>query len=98
MPIHINGDNYPEVIEIWGCSPNSIILNMTDGRQVKITALHNIKSGATPSYYADFEQRVEIEHNGETYRVWADVSYPWQVGETIESCLISAIGSVVHPY
>lgn len=98
MPIQIRKDAYPEISEIWGCSPNSIILNMVDGRSVKITALHNIKSGATPNYYADYEEKVGIENNGRTYEVWADASYPWQDGETIEQCLRSAIRWVINPH
>lgn len=98
MPIKIDREKYPEVMEIWGCSSNSIILNMEDGREVKITALHNIKSGAQPNYFASYEERVEIKANGHTYKVWMEASYSWQDGATIEECLRRAIRWVINPH
>ncbi len=98
LPINIKKDVYPEVAEIWGISSNSIVLNMVDGREVKITASHNIKSGAIPQYYADYEERVEFEIGGKIYKVWAEATYPWQDGDTIEECLELAIRWVVNPH
>lgn len=98
MPIKINADSYPEVTEIWGYSSNSIVLNMADGREVKIIAAHNIKSGATPKYFAHYEERIEIEVNNQRHRIWAEVHYPWQDGDTIEECLKHAIRWVIHPH
>ncbi len=98
MPIRVDRHSYPEVTEIWGYSPNSIILIMQDGREVKITALRNIKSGALPNYFACYEERVEVKINGRTYVVWTEADYPWQDGETIEECLKLAIRWVIDPH
>lgn len=60
MPIKINDDDYPNILEVWGYSTNTIVVNMADRRRIKITAAHNIKSGVTPKYFAEYEEMKEI--------------------------------------
>ncbi|ATW24174.1 hypothetical protein [Candidatus Formimonas warabiya] len=91
MPICVSREDYPNITEIWGHGENTIVVNTTDGRRVKITAAHNIRSGAIPNYYADYEEVREIEIDGETLEVWVDAHYPWQDGDTVEDCLLGAL-------
>lgn len=91
MPISLRDDQYPNISEVWGIGTNSIVAYTTDGRCVKITARHNIRSGTTPNYFASYEERREIHIGGETSEVWARADYPWQDGRTVEECLVLAL-------
>ncbi|OEH86242.1 hypothetical protein BHU72_11950 [Desulfuribacillus stibiiarsenatis] len=91
MPIKVSDANFSNIIEIWGHGPNTIEVHTGDGRQVKITAAHNIRSGATPNYYAHYEEIQEIKIDKKTLKVWVAADYPWQVGETVEGCLRGAL-------
>jgi hypothetical protein len=98
MPIRISPDQYPGISEIWGCGPNTIIVNTIEGRSIKVTAQHNIRSGATPNYFADYEEKKQFQIGEETYDIWVDANYPWQDGNTAEECLLLAIRWVVNPH
>lgn len=94
MPVNINKDQCKNIIEIWGYGTNTIIVHTVNGRCIKITAAHNIKSNTTINYYAFYEERQELEITGKNVEVWVKASFPWQTGDTVEHCLKMALFSV----
>lgn len=94
MPIELREDQFPNITEVWGYGTNTIVVHTTEGRCVKITAEHNIRGGSTPNYYAAYEERKEIRIGSESYEIWVKADYPWQHGNTVQECLLLALGWV----
>lgn len=94
----IGDDDFPEITEIWRTGPNEIVVSVSGTRKrpdrhvVRVVARENIRSGATPGYFAAYEQQVTItDAAGTSHEVWAEAEYPWQDGETVEDCLRAAL-------
>jgi hypothetical protein len=96
MNLDLEPSSFQSVTEIWGSGPNEIVVHVTAKggvrRKVKITAQQNLRSGATPGYFATYEEEVEVvDAHGERREVWALAAFPWQDGETPEACLRAAL-------
>ncbi|NLO90195.1 MAG: hypothetical protein GX088_07745 [Clostridia bacterium] len=98
IPISVPREKFPNINEIWGYGPNTIVVNTNDGRCIKITAAKNIRSGGTSIYYSEYEEMKEIQVGDKTIRVWVVADYPWREGETIEQCLLEALVFVDRSY
>lgn len=91
MNITISRDGFSNLAEVWEYGPNTIVVRTTDGRQVKITAAHNIKSGTNSKYCAEYEEIREIRIENATVEVWATANYRPIDGDTIGECLLCAL-------
>jgi hypothetical protein len=96
--LDIEESDFPEITEIWRTGPNQIVVSVSGTSKrpqrhvVRVTARENIRSGATPRYFAAYEQQVTItDANGTAREVWAEADYPWQDGQTAERCLKAAL-------
>jgi hypothetical protein len=96
--LDIGESDFPEITEIWRTGPNVIVVSVNgtskrpERHVVRITARENIRSGATPGYFAAYEEQVTItDANGTPREVWAETDYPWQDGDTAEDCLKAAL-------
>lgn len=92
LPIRVSSEDFPNIVQVWGYGPNTIVVRTRDGRQIKITAAHNIKSGINSNYCAEFEEIKEIRVKNDIIEIWANADYKSIDGETIEQCLECAMG------
>lgn len=97
MPITVEKDKFDNITEIWGIGSNIIQVTTRDNKTIRISALHNIRSGANPNYYAAYEEQVEMKVNGKVRKVWVNADYHWEKGTTAEECLEKALVWVSHP-
>jgi hypothetical protein len=66
-------------------SDRSIVLETTDGREIRITAWRNLGTG---QYVSDYERRSAIRIGGKEYRVWAQTpAYKPCTADDVASCL-----------
>ena len=98
MHLDIDASDFPEITEIWGVTENQIEVSVSATRsrphnhRVRITALENLRSGATPRYFAHYEREVTVRDTAnQEHEVWVEADYPWQDGETVEECLKASL-------
>ena len=99
MTFELEDGGYEEVIECWAVSPNAIEVlvrprKSDENQWVRITAKESIRSGATPRYWAGYEELTILPGaGGDEQRIWVDKTwkYPWQDGDTIQECLQMAL-------
>jgi hypothetical protein len=81
-----------KVAGIFQVGTNTIIVETTEGREVKITAWFNRQTG---QYVADFEKRCNVSSGGQQLRVWAHTpAYARCVADDLVGCLETAILAV----
>src|ERR671936_801297 len=69
-------------------SDRAIVLETSDGRQIRITAWRDLGTGR---YVADYERRSVIRNGGKEFRVWAHTpAYHRCTGDDVASCLEAA--------
>ncbi|HTB23691.1 MAG TPA: hypothetical protein VK914_13425 [bacterium] len=99
MPITVSAGRFPNLREIWGEGPNTLVVVAQTGTY-RIIARHNIRSGSRPLYYAHFERQTDLPASPQTnvsriISVWdAGVDLPDATGETIQECLEAALESI----
>ena len=87
-----------QVATIYQVGANTVVLETTDSREVRITAMFDRRSGR---YVADFERRCAMTSGGQKVRVWAQTSaYADCVSDDLVGCLEAAILAVdrLHVY
>jgi hypothetical protein len=73
-------------------SDRAIVVETTDGREIRITAWRNLGSGR---YVAEYERRSVIKSGNKEVRVWAQSrAYQQCTGDNVASCLEAAVSAV----
>jgi hypothetical protein len=86
------------VVAAFEVGDNTIVVETTDGREVRITAWRDL---STDRYVADFERRTHVNVGGQELLVWAHTpAYERCTSDDLSSCLEAAVGEVdrVHVY
>ena len=91
MNLTIRKDEFENLIEIWGIGPTSVEVVTKDHRHFRVTAARNIRSGAEPQYFAQYEQLHTVTVDGMERQLWGATSFPWQDGATIDECIRLAL-------
>jgi hypothetical protein len=92
MNLNITNNQFQNITEIWIVGSNSVEILIKNHNQYRIIAQENIRSGATPAYYAAYEKLEEIKINSTKKDTWVRItSLPSAYGDTIDSCILQAI-------
>jgi len=92
MTISINEDHFKNIREIWQIGTDTLVAVTANHRTIQIQACRNVRSGATPNYFAHYDELVEIQsEKGSRLEVWARDNFPWQDAEDAEKCLLRAL-------
>jgi hypothetical protein len=87
-----------KIVAIFSVGDNVVIVETSDGREIRITAWRDLKGGR---YNADFERRGTLKAEGREYHVWAHTTAYGNVdGDNLQGCLEEAVLQVdrVHVY
>jgi hypothetical protein len=90
--------NLDRIVAVYDVGENSIVVETTDGREVRISAWRNRSTG---QYVADFERRGTLIIGGQPHRLWEHTpAYARCTGNDVASCLEAAVLEVerVHVY
>ena len=78
-----------KIVAAFQVGENSVAVETDDGRQVRITAWRDLRTG---EYAADFERRGRLTSDGQEYFAWLHTpAYGRCVGDDLETCLEAAI-------
>ena len=81
-----------KVAVIYQIGTNTIVIETTEGREVKVTAWFDRRTG---EYVADFEKRCSVGSGGQQLRVWAHTpAYARCASDDLVGCLEAAILAV----
>jgi hypothetical protein len=77
-----------QVVKAYLIQDNMIVLELADGREVRITAWLDLSTGR---YVAEFEKRTTLSSAGRTLCVWAKTpAYARTIADDAQSCLEAA--------
>lgn len=92
MNLNIKSNQFSNIHEIWIVGSHSVEIATKNDNYYKIIARENVRSGATPNFYASYEILKEVNINNDDLEIWVrDRDLPWQDGDTIESCITRAL-------
>ena len=81
-----------KVAAIFQVGTNTIVIETTEGREIKVTAWFDRRTG---EYVADFEKRCAMGGSSQNLRVWAHTpAYARCVSDDLVGCLEAAILAV----
>jgi hypothetical protein len=81
-----------KVAAIFQVGTNTIVIETTEGREIKVTAWFDRRTG---QYVADFEKRCAMGTGSQNLRVWAHTpAYTRCVADDLVGCLEAAILAV----
>jgi hypothetical protein len=86
------------VVAVYGIGDNVLVVETSDGREVRITARRDLRTGR---FNADFERRGTVRSGGQEFSVWAHTSaYGHCEGDGLQACLEEAVLQVdrLHLY
>jgi hypothetical protein len=76
------------IVSAYEVSDRSIVVETSDGREIRITAWRDLGSG---QYVSDYERRSAIRSGGKEFRVWAHTpAYKRCTADDVASCLEAA--------
>jgi hypothetical protein len=77
------------VVAVHELSDRALVVETTDGREIRITAWRDLGTGR---YVADYERRSVIRSGGKEFRVWAQTpAYHRCTTDEVASCLEAAV-------
>jgi hypothetical protein len=77
------------VVTAYAIGDHSVVLETTDGREVRITAWHD---RAAEKYVSEYERRGVVRSGGHELRVWAQTpAYKRCTADDAASCLEAAV-------
>src|ERR671936_277014 len=86
--------NLDRIVAVYDVGENTIVVETSDGREVRISAWRNLSTGR---FVADFERRAQIMIGGTKHRLWEHTpAYARCTGEDAPSCLEAAVLEVEH--
>jgi hypothetical protein len=81
--------NLDRIATAFKVAENSVVLETTDGREVRITAWRNLSTG---EYSSEYERRSVLRNGGREFRFWAHTpAYRRVTREDLETCLEAAV-------
>ena len=86
------------IVRAYAIGEHSVVLETTDGREIRITAWHDRAAGR---YVSEYERRGVVRTGGHELRVWAETpAYKRVTADDAASCLEAAALEVdrVHVY
>jgi hypothetical protein len=73
------------IVAAYEVSDRSIVVETTDGREIRITAWRDLGTG---QYVSDYERRSAIKSAGKEFRVWAHTpAYKRCTADDVATCL-----------
>ncbi len=80
------------IVTAYAIGDDSVVLETTDGREVRITAWHDRAAG---TYVSEYERRGVVRSGGHELRVWAHTpAYKRCTADDAASCLEAAVHEV----
>jgi len=77
------------ITSAYAIGDHSVVVETTDGREIRITALHD---RARDKYISDYERRSVLKSAGNDLRVWAQTpAYKRCTADDAASCLEAAV-------
>jgi hypothetical protein len=77
------------IVKAYSIGDHSVVLELTDGREIRITACHDRAAGI---YVSEYERRGVVRAGGQELRVWAQTpAYRRITAEDAASCLEAAV-------
>ena len=77
------------IVTAYAIGDHSVVLETTDGREIRITALYD---RARNTYVAEYERRSVVKSGGHDFRVWAlTPAYRRCTADDAASCLEAAV-------
>ena len=77
------------IVAVHEVSDRAIVVETTDGREIRITAWRDLGTGR---YVTDYERRSVIRSGGKDFRVWAHTpAYQRCTADDVASCLEAAV-------
>ena len=77
------------IVAAYEVSDRIIVVETSDGREIRITARRNLGTG---QYVSDYERRSAIKSGGKEFRVWAHTpAYKRCTADDVASCLEAAV-------
>lgn len=77
------------VVRAYAIGDHSVVVETTDGREIRITAWHD---RAADRYVSEYERRGVIRSGGQELRVWAQTpAYRRCIADDAASCLEAAV-------
>ena len=77
------------IVATYEVGDNSVVVEISDGREIRITAWHD---RASDHYVSDYEKRSVVRSGGQELRVWAQTpAYKRCTGDDAASCLDAAV-------
>ena|SRR2546426_2515881 len=86
------------IVAAYEVGQNSIVVETTDGREIRITAWRNLSTG---EYVADYERRSRLNSGGQELSAWTHTpAYHRCKADDLAGCLEAAVAEVdrVHIY
>lgn len=81
-----------QIVQIYLLGDNVVVVELADGREVRITAWLELTTGR---YVSEFEKRTALSDAGRTLYVWAKTpAYRRMIGGDVQSCLEAAVAEV----
>src|SRR5919197_820670 len=78
-----------KVVAAYEVSDRCIVVETSDGREIRITARRNLGSGL---YISEYERRSVIKSGGKEFRVWAQTpAYQRCTADDVAGCLEAAV-------
>ena len=80
------------LVAVYEVSPQCVVLETEEGREVRITARRDLSTGM---YVSEYERRVTVSSGGHTYQVWAlTPAYQAHTADDPRACLEAAVEEV----
>jgi len=77
------------IVVAYQVGENSVVVETTDGREIRITAWRNLSSD---TYVAEYERRGLLTSGGQELRIWTHTpAYPRCKADDAASCLEAAV-------
>jgi hypothetical protein len=77
------------IVSAYAIGDHSVVLETTDGREIRITAWHDRAAG---KYVSEYERRGVVKNGGHELRVWAQTpAYKRCTADDAASCLEAAV-------
>ena len=77
------------IVTAYAIGDHSVVLETTEGREIRVTAWHDRAAG---KYVSEYERRVVVKSGGHELRVWAQTpAYKRCTADDAASCLEAAV-------
>jgi hypothetical protein len=86
------------IVKAYAIGDHGVVLELADGREVRITAWHDRAAGR---YISEYERRAVVRSGGQELQVWAQTpAYRRCTADDAASCLEAAVLQVdrIHVY